>query len=96
MVFMKSEANTTTHRAKEGTMNLSLGQYVLATLVGFGSSPIELRCKVEQTYPDGTVLVRTADLRDAGSLVPVNPDRVRPEPQTTEFVRHQTGNVWFG
>ena len=85
------------HNAKEAIVEqLFIGQYVLALVVGFGSQPLELRARVER-IEDGIVFVRTADLRDAGSFVPVYADRVRPEPAATvEVVRHRRALTWIG
>lgn len=69
--------------------------YALVTLVGFGPSSVELRCRVTERR-DGMVWVLTADLRDAGSPFVVPEDRVRPEPGAPTGLRHRDGLVVLG
>lgn len=67
--------------------------YAIASgLRGFGTS--ELRVRVREIR-DGVAFVVTADLRDAGTPLVLDPDQVRAEPQTTTVVSHRDGLVGF-
>ena len=78
-------------------LELCEGELVLATLVGFGPSPLELRARIERVVDAEVALVRTADLRDAGSLIPCLTSRIRREPgETVEVLRHKRGLVSIG
>lgn len=71
---------------------MKIGEYVLATVVGFRSSA--LRCKVERVDErSGNIWVRTADLLDSGTPLVLDLDKVQPEPQASTGLRHRDGLV---
>lgn len=72
-----------------------MSEYALCTVLGFGPSPVELRCRVVERR-DGMVWVRTADLRDAGTPLVLDADKVRPEPAAAGGLIHRDGLVELG
>lgn len=68
--------------------------YALASgLRGFSSS--SLRVRIVKVLPDETVAVRTADLRDAGTLLCLDPAQLTPEVEMSAGVQHRDGFVVF-
>ena len=78
--------------------SIEIGSYVLADLIGFAGNgaPTEMRCRVTRVdVPSDTVFIMTADIRDAGTRIPVNASKVRPMPAAPTTYRHRDGLVSF-
>lgn len=71
-------------------------RYAIASgLIGFHAS--ELRVRIIENVSADTVLVRTADLRDAGTPLALNVSQIRPMADTVSVgVRHSTGLCVMG
>lgn len=70
------------------------GQYALANnLVGFASST--LRVRIEQVLSPRDILVRTADLLNAGTLLNLNASQLQAI-DNEHSVRHTTGLITLG
>lgn len=71
------------------------GDYALANnLVGFGGHTT-LRVRIEKVLSDRDILVRTADLLNAGCLLNLNTSQLQAI-ETEHTLRHTTGLVTLG
>ena len=73
---------------------LSVGDHAIGSVIFWGNDPMDMRVKVERIDErSNNVWVRTADLRDAGTPLVLDLDRVRPEPEGDASLRHRDGLV---